>query len=154
MRNLGLIVLTAALFAACSTTINKSSQSAQLEVSMKAKLNADVEVDMTKKITGTATKKKILFFTVSEPKNYIDGVQYFPGNAGSSGGFFSFLNGGTESVKSAAAYNAIQSAKADFIVAPVYLIKTVDDFYQSEVTVQVTGYAGKIKDIKPNQEKN
>jgi hypothetical protein len=149
-------LLTSLLFlSACASTTNRNFGAANLALEMSARLAADVEVDYTKKISGSATYKKILFFTVTEPENFADGVTYAAGGNGASGagGLFSFLSSGSpvDQAKAGAAYNALTSAKADFIVAPMYLVKLNKNLFTTEIQVQVIGYAGKIKNIKPAQ---
>ena len=112
-------------------------------------MTADIDVDMSKKISGTATMKKFLFFTTTQPENFADGVTYSM-NGTNSTGLLAFLGGSpVDGVKSAAAYNALNSAKAEILVAPTYVVKSIDNLITKEITVQVSGYAGKLKSIKP-----
>lgn len=138
------------LFASCSTTYNKNHTSGNLDVKVTSNLEADVNVDMSKKISGQAQHSKLFgLFNIKSSANYVDGVNYSGGSEG-----FSFFSGGVvEDAKSAAAFNAIQPAKADIIVAPQYLVKVESWFFGAfkEVTAQVTGYAGYIRNIKPTQ---
>jgi hypothetical protein len=140
-----LVMASAFLMTGCSTTINKSQKSGSLDVKVKSDLQADMEVDMSKKITGTAFHTKLFgLFDIKTSQNYADGVGYDGVN---SSGWFSA--GVIEETKSAAAYNAVVPNKADVIVAPQYLIKVKSYFLGAykEVTAQVSGYAGRIKNI-------
>ena len=96
MKNLlpVLVMASAFLMTGCSTTTNKSQ---------KSDLQVDMEVDMSKKIIGTAFHTKLFgLFDIKTSQNYADGVGY--DGAGSSG----WLAGGmVEDAKSAAAYNAV-----------------------------------------------
>jgi hypothetical protein len=138
MKNLlpVLVMASAFLMTGCSTTINKSQ---------KSDLQVDMDVDMSKKIIGTAFHTKLFgLFDIKTSQNYADGVGY--DGAGSSSWF---AGGMVEDTKSAAAYNAVVPNKADVIVAPQYLIKVKSYFFGAykEVTAQVSGYAGIIKNI-------
>jgi hypothetical protein len=140
-----LVMASAFLMTGCSTTINKSQKSGSLDVKVKSDLQADMEVDMSKKIIGTAFHTKLFgLFDIKTSQNYADGVGYDGVN---SSGWFSA--GVIEETKSAAAYNAVVPNKADVIVAPQYLIKVKSYFLGAykEVTAQVSGYAGRIKNI-------
>lgn len=143
------LLFLAALTTSCSTTFNKNQSSGALDVSLKSQLNADVEVDMSKKIQGTASGTKLFhIFTLSGPTQFADGVTY--GTEGSSNGFSFFGPGVAEEIKSAAVLNAITNGKAEIIVAPQYVLKTKSVFFgmYKEVSVQVSGYAGRVKTIR------
>ena len=145
MKLLPMLVLALSfLSVSCSTKLHKSQKSGSLEVKVKSDLQADVEVDMSKKIMGTASHSRLFgLFYIKSSHNYVDGVSY----DGDSSGWFS--SGLVDSTKSAAAYNAVVPNKADVIVAPQYLIKIKSYFFGAykEVTAQVSGYAGKIRNI-------
>lgn len=149
MKFLSLAVIASSLFlvSCSSTTMNRSQKSGSLDVSVKSNLNADVDVDMSKKISGTAKHTKLFgIFDIKTSKHYADGVAYDGGGSG-----FSLFSGGiVEDTKSAAAYRAVVPNKADVLVAPQYLIKVESYFFGAwkEVTAQVSGYAGRIKSIK------
>jgi hypothetical protein len=142
-----LIVASAMLFVSCSSTYNRSQRTAEVDVQIKSNLHADVEVDTSKKIQGTAKHTKLFgLIDIKSSKNYADGVNYGTDSSG-----FSFFSGGiVEDTKSAAAFNAVVPNKADVLVAPQYFIKVESYFFGAwkEVTANVSGYAGKIKDIK------
>lgn len=148
MKFIALIASTM-LLVSCSSTVNRSQKSGQLDVKVKSDLQADVDVDMTKKISGAAKHTKLFgVIDIKTSKNYADGIAY----DGASQGFSLFAGGVVEDAKSAAAYNAVVPNKADVLVAPQYLIKVESYFFGAwkEVTAQVTGYAGRIKSIKGN----
>lgn len=150
MKFLSLAVIASTmLLVSCSTTINRSQKSGALDVKVKSDLQADVDVDMSKKISGTAKHTKLFgVIDIKTSKNYADGIAY----DGASSGFSLFSGGVVDDAKSAAAYNAVVPNKADVLVAPQYLIKVESYFFGAwkEVTANVTGYAGRIKDIKSN----
>ena len=131
----------------CSTTMNRSQRSGALDVKVKSDLHADLDVDMSKKIQGTAHHTKLFgFIDIKSSNNYADGVAY--DGVGSGGSFFG--GGIVEEAKSAAAYKAVVPNQADVLVAPQYLIKVESYLFGAwkEVTAQVSGYAGKIRNIK------
>jgi hypothetical protein len=104
-------------------------------------LNADIQVDVSQTLTGTA-KQVVIFgiFEVEGPESYMDGIENFEGSA----------------VKSAAAFTAItnfnansKNQKVDVIIAPQYFIKKRSRFMglYKEVTATITGYPGRITKI-------
>jgi hypothetical protein len=128
--------------------MNRSQKSGSLDVKVRSDLQADVEVDMSKKIQGTAKHTKLFgMIDIKTSKNFADGVSYDGGN---SSAFSLFSGGVVDETKSAAAYNAVVPNKADVLVAPQYMIKVESYFFGAwkEVTANVSGYAGRIKDIK------
>lgn len=148
MKLLSLAVIASTLtLVSCSSTVNRSQKSGGLDVKVRSDLQADVDVDMSKKIAGTAHHTKLFgVIDIKSSKNYADGVAYDGGGQG-----FSLFSGGiVEDTKSAAAYNAVVPNKADVLVAPQYMIKVQSYFFGAwkEVTAQVTGYAGRIKNIR------
>lgn len=144
-----LIALVASTFllVSCSSTMNRSQKSGSLDVKVKSDLQADMDVDMSKKIQGTAKHTKLFgVIDIKTSKHYADGIAY----DGGAQGFSLFSGGVVEDAKSAAAYNAVVPNKADVLVAPQYTIKVESYFFGAwkEVTAQVTGYAGRIKNIR------
>jgi len=142
------LLLLLAVSSGCVTSLNKSQSAGPLDVHLRSNLAADVEVDMSKKISGNSAATKLFtIFTLSGPEQYADGVSYSGAGVENSG----FFGGGViEEVKAAAAYNAVTAARADVIVAPQYVVRYHSVFFGAykEVSVQVTGYAGKLKGIK------
>lgn len=149
-------ILALAFLASCSTTNNLSQKGGGYNVQVKTNLQADLDVDMSKKIIGKARHVRILGFHTETSTNYADGVTYDGGAAG--GGLFGFFSGGgmEEAAKSAAAYKATVPNKADVLVAPQYLLKVTSYFFGAykEVTAQVWGYSGKIRNIKQVESKS
>jgi hypothetical protein len=150
MKLLSLAIIASTLtLVSCSSTINRSQKSGGLDVKVRSDLQADMDVDMSKKILGTAHHTKLFgVIDIKSSKNYADGVAYDGAGQG-----FSLFNGGiVEDTKSAAAYNAVVPNKADVLVAPQYMIKVESYFFGAwkEVTAQVSGYAGRIKNIRPS----
>ncbi len=143
-----LIIATTFFMASCSTKMHKSQKAGSLEVNVKSNLHADLDVDMSRKIVGTASHSRLFgLFYIKTSQNFADGVSY----DGDQSGWFS--SGIVSSAKSAAAYNAVVPSKADVIVAPQYLIKVKSYFFGAykEVTAQVSGYAGTIRSITPSK---
>lgn len=141
------VIASTMLLASCSSTMNRSQKSGSLDVKVRSDLQADVDVDMSKKIQGTAKHTKLFgVIDIKSSRNYADGVAFDGGGSG----FSLFAGGIVDDTKSAAAYNAVVPNKADVLVAPQYMIKVESYFFGAwkEVTAVVSGYAGRIKDIK------
>ncbi len=135
------------VFASCTTIINKSQPNGGLAVNVTSNLNADVDVNLNKKLKGTASESAVLWMIhTNSSGSYLDGISY---GEGSSSGLFS--GGIVDRAKAAAAYNAVKTAgeEVDVLVAPQYIInqRSFLGLYKV-VTVQVTGYAGRIRSIK------
>jgi hypothetical protein len=137
----------------CSTrTINKSKDSAALNVSLTSKLSAEVRVDLNKKLKGTASES-ILFgiFQIEGTNKYIDGISFGGGNSSFLSSLFLFGSGAAGRAKAAAAYNALKKAPGvDVIVSPQYVLQQKSQFFGAykKIKAVVTGYAGHIKRIR------
>ena len=109
-----------------------------IEISVTSQLNADIEVDTSKKITGTARG------------SYWLGLIKFSGDSHYQEGYGG--SGPTGKVKEAAVYNALSPFDGDILISPSYTVKkTVHPYLYLgwvTITVEVTGYEGKIKNIK------
>lgn len=141
------LVLFSNLFS-CSTAMNKSQDSGPINARVEGNLQAEIVVDMTKKIQGTAHQAKLFgFIWLRTAHHFADGVAYT--GAGDAGGGW-FGPGMVEETKSAAAYKAVVPNKIDIIVAPQYITKVNSYFFglYKEVTATVTGYAGRVKNIR------
>jgi hypothetical protein len=106
----------------------------------KAEINpirADVDVDMSKKLTGESQASYFLFFKVSKEDNkYAEGMSF----SGEKFGLFK-LN----KLKSSAAYKAINGTGVDIIVHPNYVIEKHNYIFFSTYKIKVTGFAGYFK---------
>lgn len=139
-------LLLSTLFS-CSSNMNKSQNSGMIDARVQANLKADLDIDTTKKIQGTAHQSR-LFWCIwfRHANHFADGVNYT--GEGQSMGWFG--PGMEEETKSAAAYKAVVPTKADLLIAPQYVTK-VDSYIfglYKEVTVTVTGWGAKIKNIR------
>ncbi|PAV26827.1 hypothetical protein C8D92_106194 [Tamilnaduibacter salinus] len=144
----GLIVsslLLAGALTGCSS-LNTSSNPMPLAGNVQTDINADIEVG--EKISGSSSATKILFFTMSSDSEYADGVVYGAPNGNGGGSLLPFNLDPTASVKSAAAYNAIEASGADVIVAPQYTVKKKDFGVYGTIDVTVEGYKGTINSIE------
>jgi len=146
-KNLLLSLTMLSLFS-CTTMINKSQTNGSIDISIAGNLKADIDVDMSRKLKGVGSES-VLFgmIKMKSARNYLDGVTYGGGESG--GGFFS--DGAISRAKAAAAYDAIKKAgDVDVLVAPQYTVHQSKVFFGAyrTVSVQVVGYAGKIKSIK------
>lgn len=138
-------IIISLLFIASCSTINKSHMNQSISVSITNEMKAQIDVDMTTKLTGYAYGGYLFnMLKINGDDKYADGISY---NGGTSG-FFAAISK-VESVKSAAAYNAIRQSKADVLISPQYVIEEShwNPFWKS-IKVKVTGYAGKVVSIK------
>jgi hypothetical protein len=143
-----LLIVSSLVFAGALTgcsSLNTSAPSLPLSGSVATDVKADIEVG--EKITGQSSATKVLIFTIGAETEYADGIAYSAGGRGGSLLPFAAPNP-VESVKSAAAYNAIQASGADVIVAPRYIVKQNDYVVFGTIDVTVEGYKGTIKSIK------
>jgi hypothetical protein len=116
----------------------KSVSNAQIDTD---ELHADMEIDETNKIMGSATATYFLFFKLSGDNHYADI---------SGGGIDLNPFSKTAGPKKAAQYKALNSAKADFIAKPSYTIKKTTYLLglMSIVEAEVSGYGGVYKNFK------
>jgi hypothetical protein len=105
-------------------------------------IEADISVDMTRKLTGSASKSRILFFTVAGPTKFVDGVFI-----SSQKGLLTWIFGDYDDLKAAAAYEAVYG-KADVLVNPQWAIEFNDYLLFAVTKCTVTGYAGKIRSFR------
>ena len=121
------------LIAGCAST-NKSHIYSPVGITISTEMTADVKVDLSKKLTGTASATYVFgFIKISGNSKYVDGY----------GGF-----GQVGRVKAAAAYNAISRGSGDILVSPQYIVKTDKQLIIKTIQVTVSGFEGKIKEIK------
>jgi hypothetical protein len=126
-------------FVGCSS-LNQSAPSNALQSSIEAEFSPDIEIGP--RVTGRSKTTVIFGFLRFGDSQFADGVNYGVGKP-------SFGSGAVEEAKSAAAYKALQTSKADLLVAPKY---TVDEFNFLNIfrtfDAEVTGFSGKIKSVK------
>ena len=128
----------------CSS-INKSHLNQSIDVKITNEMKAQIDVDMTTKLVGYAYGGYLFnLFKINGDRKYADGVAY----NGDGGGFFSGLSK-VESVKAAAAYNAVRQSKADVLISPQYIVEESNwNPFWKTIKVKVVGYAGKVVSIK------
>ena len=139
-----LILLIGWVFSGCSS-VHRSHLNSSLAVSLDSCLNANITVDMGQKLTGYASGGYLFhIFRVSGDKRYLDHVRF----SNAKQGRFSHWSR-VNSVKAAAAYNAVRTSNADVLVNPQYVVEENhwNPIYKW-IIVKVTGYAGKISGIK------
>ncbi len=134
------------LFLLSCTSINKGHLNSGIHLSVTSEMNARIEVDTTKKLTGYASGVYLLhLFKVSGDSKYADGIKY--GNVEAS--FLEKWFSKVYDVKAAASYNAIRTSNADVLVSPQYIIETNNwNPLYKQIKVKVTGYPGRIVSIK------
>ena len=128
------------------TSINKSHLNSPLKINVKSDLKAIIEVDTSKKLIGYASGVYLFhFFKISGDDRFADGLGYNEKKPP----FVERILSLTHNVKSAAAYNAIRTSRADVIMAPQYVVETNswNPLYK-QIKVKVTGFPGKIVSIK------
>ena len=136
------IVIVAIVLSSCGTIKNsgkyheKSVSNAQIDTD---ELRADMEIDETNKITGSATATYFLFFRLSGDNHYAD-IQ----------GSFDMPFSKTGPVKRAAQYEALNSSKSDFVAKPSYTItkRTYLLGLFTQVDAKISGYGGVYKNFK------
>ncbi|MFZ9000023.1 MAG: hypothetical protein ACO20H_01870 [Bacteriovoracaceae bacterium] len=145
MKALGILFILPFLFLSCSS-INKSHLNSGIHLIVKSDMNARIEVDTTKKLTGYASGVYLLhLFKISGEAKYADGIDYGDGKAGFFEKWFSKIH----DVKAAASYNAIRTSNADVLVSPQYIIETNNwNPLYKQIKVKVIGYPGRIVSIK------
>jgi len=151
-----LIVL---LFSSCVST-NRGWQSNPVESKKRTlipELIADIEVDDSKKIRGSSSSTYFLMFRIEGDSEYADGVNYAAISKTDASSlvskFLALLNpfyiinkivtGDAQGkVISAAAYNALSGAGADFIAHPTYSFTKKNYLIIQQFSATVEGYGG------------
>jgi len=130
-----ILFLTVLMMTGCSTSHNKSVISAGIGVAVNTD-PATAEYTIGNKISGEARATYLFgILPLSEPDSFADGVSGF-------GGF-----GGSSKVKSAAVFNAMESANSDMIINPQYVVKMNKTLFTTSYTAKVTGWAGNVTNI-------
>jgi len=143
MKFIGLLV-TLLMISSCSS-IQKSQLSSAVHVTIESPMTAQIDVDLSRKLTGYASGGYLFhLFRVSGDNKYLDGVSY----NGAKMGLFESL-GRVAQVRAAAAYNAIRTSGADLLVNPQYVVEEShwNPFFK-QVKVKVVGNPGRIIAIK------
>ena len=138
------VLFILSILTSCST-INKSHMNQSISISISNEMKAQIDVDMTTKLTGYAYGGYLFnLLKINGDTKFADGISY---NGGEQG-FFSIVSK-VEAVKAAAAYNAIRQSKADVLISPQYVVEEShwNPFWKA-IKVKVTGYAGKVVSIK------
>lgn len=138
-----IIFIGLALFAlvatSCKSTV-ASATSTPLSVTENIRpLDADISVDVTKKISGESSALYFLCFRLNGDSKYAEGVDYSTKT--------SLFSSVVSKAKSAAAYKAVIDSNTDVIVHPNYVVDVENYVFFKKVNVKVTGYAGKINKI-------
>ena len=132
MKHIAFITFIVIILGGCGAT-NKSHIFSDLTVSTQSELDADISVDLSKKLSGTAEATYLFnIFQLSGDTEFADGY----GGMGPVG-----------KAKSAAAYKAISGSDADVLVSPQYVVDFTNNVFIQDVSVTVTGYGGKITSI-------
>ena len=133
-----LSLITISLSSCKSTIMSASSTPLSVKENIRP-FDADISVDVSKKITGESKSLYFLFFKIKGDSQYAEGVDY-------SGGSNSFTPKINKS-KSAAAYKAVKNSNCDVIVHPNYEIDVENYIFFKKINVKVTGFQGTINKI-------
>ena len=127
-----IIALVLLMFIGCSS-VNKSQMSSSFAVNTKTN-TIKANIVPGEAITGEASGTYLFgLLKLSGPSEYVDGVYLSLGPVGK--------------LKAAAAYNATNSSDCDVILNPQYIVKTTKTLFITNITVEVTGYKGTIKNF-------
>jgi hypothetical protein len=136
---LGLSIIALTTTTSCKSTM-ASALSTPISVSENIRpLDADITVDINKKISGESSSFYFLCFRLGGDAKYAEGVDY-----STRSGLFSAA---ISRAKSAAAYKAVVESNTDIIVHPNYVVDVDNFVFFKKVHVKVSGYAGTIKKI-------
>jgi hypothetical protein len=127
-------------------------------------LEADIKVDMTKKIKGSSASTYFLMFRLEGDNEYADGVDYGAAQSIAKSSsplkiIFGWLNplgllnriitgDAAGKVRSSAAYDALQGSGADFIAHPTYSYTKKNWFIIQKFEATVEGYPGFYSNIR------
>lgn len=144
MRRVSACTLAAFTVILSSCTTDRASQPGAVIATREVEwgIEADISVDMTRKLTGSVSKSRILFFTVAGPTKFVDGVFI-----SSQKGLLTWIFGDYDDIKAAAAYEAVYG-KADVLVHPQWAIEFNDYVLFAVTKCTVTGYAGSIRSFR------
>jgi len=136
------IFILAIVFSSCGTIKNSGKYHAKQVDNNNIgtlELRADMEIDETSKITGSASATYFLFFRLSGDNHYAD-----------INGPFASPFSKTAKVKKAAQYEALNKSNSDFVAKPSYTIKQTTYLFglMTSVNVSVSGYGGVYKNFR------
>lgn len=136
------ILFVAIVLSSCGTVKNSGKYHAKHVDNNEIgtlELRADMEINETSKITGSAGATYFLFFKISGDNHYAD----------INGGFASPFSK-TAKVKKAAQYEALSKSGSDFVAKPSYTIKQTTYLLglMTKVDVSVSGYGGVYKNFR------
>ena len=141
------------LFMSNCSNVNYNQLTGNVEVSVKAELDATISVG--ENISGSGSETVLFFFFRWPGTRYIAESNTVDLNTSSPSSFLA--SGVTESLnpfnivqhaKGQAVYDAISSSNADIIINPKFTITVQDFLFYKTVKCDVTGKKGTIKTIK------
>ena len=140
----------------CSS-VNNQAYITPFSSQVTSPLEADIDVDTSKKIKGTARKVYLFgFLPLGSHDHLAEGLSTTPVNTldvNNVSNPFKTLTGKAKA-KAAALYRAVEKNDADLLVAPAYRYKTRGFLLFNVYTVEVSGYKGTIKSIKKAEKKD
>lgn len=133
------IAICCLVLTSCKSTL-ASATSTPISVGENIRpFDADISVDVTKKISGESNSAYFFIFRLSGDSKYAEGVDYSTRT--------SLFSSAVSKAKSAAAYKAVIDSNSDIIVHPNYVVDIEDYVFFKKINVKVTGFAGKINKI-------
>lgn len=141
------VIATAAMMSTGCISKNSAEFSSPLQTQLKAELRPSITVG--DKISGESSATVLLgIFTLGAPTTVADGIAYTAAGDARPSLLPISRPSLASKVRAAAAYNAVNNAKADIIVAPQYVVETKNFVLFQQVNVKVEGYKGTITKIE------
>ena len=153
MKMKKLTLMAFALFMSNCSNVGYNQLTGNIDVSVKAELDATISVG--ENISGTGSETVLFFFFRWPGTRYIAEGNSVDLNSSSPSSFMA--SGITESLnpfnivqhaKGQAVYDAITSSNADVIINPKFTITVQDFLFYKTVKCDVTGKKGTVKTIK------
>ena len=138
--------ITVLFFSSCVST-NKAYQSSPViarNVTLDP-IKADITIDESRKLQGQSITSYFLCIRLSGNNTYTDGICYSTD---------AFKSGRLKKMRSAAAYDALQTGDYDVLVHPTYEIRTDNFLGMYKIyTVKVSGYGAKYSNFRTEPQK-
>ena len=112
-------------------------------------IKADITVDESRKLQGQSTASYFLCFKINGSNSFADGIRYSMDAMG-----YKIKSGRLNKIRSAAAFQALQTGDYDVLVHPTYETK-IENFIglYKVYTVKVSGYGAKYSNFRAEPQK-
>jgi hypothetical protein len=151
LKSLAIVIVIALTFTSCIST-NKGFQSSPV-IARNVELDpikADIVVNETEKLKGESTSAYFLIFRVAGDNTFADGIHY----STNAGGPINLVKANRlNSVRGAAAYNALRDKNFDVLVHPTYAVTVQGGFIYKKYNVVVEGYGATYKNFRTEKQK-